>query len=146
MPITAFLYGDLMLISREYDYALRIVRALDNNGRLTVKQICINEHIPQPFAYKIVKKLGQASILKGHRGAHGGYELIASLQELTLYDVFIAVEGDINISECMQESYDCPNNKNGNHCKIHSKLLHVQNNLILNLRGINLAQTLESES
>ena len=115
-----------MFISREYDYALRILRALAGEKRLSVGQICEAEHIPQPYAYKILKKLEKASILAGYRGAQGGYELARKLAEVSLYDVYEAVEGALCINECMQEGYRCPNNEGGRHCSVHSELCDMQ--------------------
>ena len=44
-------------------------------SRLSVSDICEKEAITAPFAYKILKKLQKAEIVKGYRGVHGGYSL-----------------------------------------------------------------------
>ena len=64
-----------MFITRECDYAVRVVRALWGESRLSVSDICEKEAITAPFAYKILKKLQKAEIVKGYRGVHGGYSL-----------------------------------------------------------------------
>jgi len=134
----------ILFITREYDYALRTLRALSVSERLTVKEICSIEHIPQPYAYKILKKLEKASIVKGHRGTHGGYKLISPLQHQTLYDIYIAVEENMCISECMRDGYACPNDKEGGRCAIHKELLRVQEALIQGLRQRSLAEILNA--
>ena len=48
-----------MLITRECDYAVRVIRALSGAERLSVGEICEREEITAPFAYKILKKLQQ---------------------------------------------------------------------------------------
>ena len=78
-----------MFITRECDYAVRVVRALWGESRLSVSDICEKEAITAPFAYKILKKLQKAEIVKGYRGVHGGYSLNRGLDELTLYMRFI---------------------------------------------------------
>ena len=54
-----------MLITRECDYAVRVIRALQGESRLSVPEICEKEAITAPFAYKILKKLQKAKIVKG---------------------------------------------------------------------------------
>ena len=63
-----------MFITRESDYAMRVVRALMGETRLSVSEICEREAITAPFAYKILKKLQNAGIVEGYRGVHGGYD------------------------------------------------------------------------
>ena len=56
-----------MFITRESDYAMRVVRALMGETRLSVSEICEREAITAPFAYKILKKLQNAGIVEGYR-------------------------------------------------------------------------------
>ena len=49
-----------MFITRECDYAVRVVRALWGESRLSVSDICEKESVTAPFAYKILKKLQKA--------------------------------------------------------------------------------------
>ena len=81
-----------MLITRECDYAVRVVRALAAGGRMSVGDICDKEFITAPFAYKILKKLQKAEIVKGFRGVHGGYSLNRRAEDLTLYDIYTAID------------------------------------------------------
>ena len=41
-----------MMITRESDYGVRIIRALKDGGLMTIGQICERECIPKQFAYK----------------------------------------------------------------------------------------------
>ena len=47
-----------MMITRESDYAIRIIRALKDGELLPLEQICQRELVPKQFAYKILKKAG----------------------------------------------------------------------------------------
>jgi len=144
-----------VFISREYDYALRILRALVKNEQLkacanehtpqlTVKEICIHEHIPLAYCYKIQKKLEKASIVKGYRGPCGGYRLIIHPQSITLYDIYTAVEGSMYISDCLRDGYSCLNNEGGRRCSIHNELHKMQNDFIQAMRERTLAKVLET--
>ncbi len=131
-----------MLITREYDYALRVLRALSPGERNTVGQICEMEHIPQPYAYKILKKLEKASLVTPYRGVQGGYELSVDLSEVSLYDVYAAIEGPLYFNECMQEEYRCPNNEKGRRCAVHKELSVMQNQFIEQMKTRRLADVL----
>ena len=104
-----------MFITRECDYAVRVVRALWGESRLSVSDICEKEAITAPFAYKILKKLQKAEIVKGYRGVHGGYSLNRGLDELTLYEVYSAIDPEMlssnvwirNITVSETDRMDC---------------------------------------
>ena len=63
-----------MVITRETDYALRILRALLDGELHTVGEIAQAELLPQAFAYKILKKLERRACWRSsgaRRGAAG---------------------------------------------------------------------------
>lgn len=68
-----------MLITREVSYALRILRALYVEGRMTTSALCEKEKIPKAFAYKIIRKLTAAGYLTTDRGADGGVQMRTDL-------------------------------------------------------------------
>ena len=57
-----------MLLSRETDYALRILQNLMDGQRRSVGEISNAELIPQQFAYKIIRKLAKAGLIEITRG------------------------------------------------------------------------------
>ena len=120
-----------MLITRECDYAVRVIRALSGEERLSVSDICEKEDITAPFAYKILKKLQKAKIVRGFRGVHGGYSMNRDTSELTLYDVYMAVDPDMMIIDCMDPDYDCTRNhpEGGKLCQVHKELAQIQKEL-----------------
>ena len=66
-----------MLITRETDYALRILRALAPGSCLTVGEIAEKESLPHKFTYKIMKKLEKAGIIRIIRGVNGGCQPVS---------------------------------------------------------------------
>ena len=129
-----------MLITRECDYALRILRAMSRNEKVTVNHICETGDVPLPFAYKILKKLGQAGIVQSIRGISGGYILKADLDKITIYDIICAVEERFHINECMVENYCCSQNKSCSPCIYHQELKRVQEIMKQELSSKSLAQ------
>lgn len=115
-----------MFITRECDYAMRVVRALSDGSRMSVNEICEKEDITAPFAYKILKKLQKSKIVKGFRGVHGGYRLECPLEELSLLDVYRSINPELFIIECLQPDYRCSCNKKEGDCQVHGVLEKVQ--------------------
>ncbi len=119
-----------MLITRECYYAVRVIRALSGEERLSVNDICEREEITAPFAYKILKKLQKAKIVRGYRGVHGGYSLKKSVSEITLLDVYLAIDPGMYIIECMNPKKKCcRDEKLDGGCEVHQELLRIQERL-----------------
>ena len=114
---------------------MRVVRALMGETRLSVSDICGREAITAPFAYKILKKLQNAGIVQGYRGVHGGYALKKDPAELTLYDIYTAIDSDMSIIECLNGRCECViNGQNGVPCHAHDELKNIQDELWTMLR------------
>lgn len=119
-----------MLITREADYALRILRTLANGAQQTAPQICQEEQIPDKFVYKIAKKLERAGMIQITRGAEGGCRLVADLHRVSLYDLMEALGADRLVNACMQPGYCC--NWQGIHtrpCEVHLQLQQIQDKI-----------------
>lgn len=129
-----------MLITRETDYALRILRALSDEELLTVGEICKREFLPQQFAYKILKKLSGAGIVKVTRGAEGGCRLTADLAVTTLYDLMVVMGEDEKVTACMDPDYHCPLRESRGGCGVHCQLARVQQNLDRELKSHSLRE------
>lgn len=121
-----------MLITRRSDYAMRICRVLHDGKVHNVREICQAEEIPKAFAYKILRELEMADLVKSERGNQGGYYLNRPLSELTLYDVVNITEDDFAILHCMKE--DCNRNPDSMPCKVHQEIERIQKILIEELK------------
>ena len=136
-----------MFITRESDYAMRVVRALMGETRLSVSDICEREAITAPFAYKILKKLQNAGIVQGYRGVHGGYALKKDPAELTLYDIYSAIDSDMSIIECLNGRCECARNgQSGVPCYAHDELKDIQDELWTMLRRKSIKELFEKDS
>ena len=103
---------------------------MSGEERLSVNDICEREEITAPFAYKILKKLQKAKIVRGYRGVHGGYSLKKSVSEITLLDVYLAIDPGMYIIECMNPKKKCcRDEKLDGGCEVHQELLRIQERL-----------------
>lgn len=132
-----------LLITRETDYALRILRALSGGEQLTSGDICRKELLPQQFVYKIIKKLERAGVVRITRGAEGGCRLTADLKKLSLYDLTEIMEAEKIISACMEPGFICARRQEcDSGCVVHGNLLKIQRVLDEQLKSYSLHQML----
>ena len=75
--------------------ALKELGALEANAVSKIKEIAQAANIPQNFLEQILLELKKQGLLVSVKGAHGGYRLAKSLQEITLKDVVLVLETDI---------------------------------------------------
>ncbi len=61
-----------MIITKETDYALRILRVLLDGEKHSVAEMSETELIPNQFAYQILRKLSAGNLVRVSRGALGG--------------------------------------------------------------------------
>ena len=91
------------------DYA---VRSLTHLARAkvaisTIKDISVEQHIPQNYLPKIMRKLVQRGILRSSPGPDGGYFLKKKAKDVSLKDIYEAIEGDMQLIDCMDKSGIC---------------------------------------
>jgi len=110
------------------------MRALAGGEKRTVADICQAEFVPVQFAYKILKKLERAALVRSVRGREGGYVLARSTRDFTLYDVVIAMEEEALLNDCLRQDDDCPRNTNDEPCAVHKEFQRVQDILAGELR------------
>ncbi len=120
---------------------MRICRVLHDGKVHNVREICQAEEIPKAFAYKILRELEMAGLVKSERGNQGGYYLNRPLSELTLYDVVKITEDDLAILHCMKE--DCSRNPDSMPCKVHQEIERIQKILIDELKKKTIEEILD---
>jgi len=112
-------------MTREMDYALRILRALYQDGQLSAAAIAQKEHIPKAVTLKILKRLHAAGLVSSRRGAIGGYLPQKSCEELYLGDLFQAMGEPVLVNRCQRPGYRCENRPAGD-CGLCQELSRIQ--------------------
>ncbi|MBR7081457.1 MAG: Rrf2 family transcriptional regulator [Oscillospiraceae bacterium] len=129
-----------MIINKETDYALRILRALLDGKKHTAVDIAADEMIPQSFAYQILRKLSKAGFIRVSRGQDGGCELNCNLSDVSLYELTAAVNGVCHVASCTEDGYSCPWRQSNGVCLIHNQLSGIQKRLDAELKSVSLQQ------
>jgi Rrf2 family protein len=87
-------------ISARTEYAIRAMLALAEaagagSGPLSVDTLATRQDLPRRFLESIVSDLRRAGLVVSTRGAQGGYSLTRPSAEISLGDVFRAVDGPL---------------------------------------------------
>ena len=130
-----------MLITRETDYALRILRALSRGEKLTAERLHKEEVIPKPFAYKILKKLERAGFVETIRGAEGGFRPLADFKTVNLLMLVKAMDTNRLVGSCVTPDFECEwIKKQGAKCNIHGHLKYLQEKLDEEMQNLTIHQ------
>ena len=62
-----------------------------------IKDISKRASIPQNYLEQLLVVLKRAGLITSVRGAHGGYFLARSANDIMIKDIFIALEGDLSV-------------------------------------------------
>ena len=128
-----------MQITRQADYAVRAVLHLaraGNTERSATSAIAKEQKIPPSFLAKIISQLSIAGLLHTSRGARGGVTLAREPKEITLLEVVEAIDGPIQLNECVANDGACTFEEN---CPIRSVWCNAQDELVGRLRTTNFA-------
>ena len=122
-----------MLITKETDYALRILRVLFGGEKMPVGQIAEEESIPSQFAYKILKKLSRAGLVEILRGVNGGYKVAPNAEQSTLLDIIRIVAGEPLLLDCLEPQAGCPACRRVTDCRLQREFSRIQQVLLKEL-------------
>jgi Rrf2 family protein len=134
-----------MQITRQADYAVRAVLFLARSGenRIATNLIAEEQRIPPSFLAKIVSQLSIAGLLHTSRGARGGVTLARNAKEISLLEVIEAIDGPIQLNECVGENSTCSFDGT---CPLHPVWGEVHDQLVSRLKATNFADLMKKES
>jgi len=90
-------------ITRKLEYALIALRYIQGQSEdkvVSAKEISGVYRIPLQLLAKILQELTKHNILEATQGAHGGYKLKKSLDQMNLTALIKILEGPIGIMDC----------------------------------------------
>ena len=85
-----------------YDLAVNI-----EGGPQPIKAIAEREGIPEAYLEQLIAVLKREGLVISVRGAQGGYRLARAPGEITVGDVLRALEGSLNLVDCLEEADAC---------------------------------------
>lgn len=95
----------MLKISKLTDYAtILLIHLSRHNKPISSSVIAVQTNLPEPTVAKVLKMLTRAALVKSSRGAGSGYSLVFALEEITLDQVVLAIEGPIDLVNCEHEN------------------------------------------
>jgi len=79
-----------------------------DNGPVLIKDIARRQDISERYLEQLFIPLRVAGLIKGIRGARGGFSLVKPPQEIKVSEIVQATEGVITTSECVHRPGICP--------------------------------------
>ena len=122
------------------DYAVRILQYLHKHKDDLPTAMTISQSIgiTYPFFIKIANQLKQKGLLSAVQGRNGGYKLARSAEEISMYDVFLSIEGELQINRCLHPEQNCTKGE-VHACKLHKFLRSLQDKLIHEMTSQSIA-------
>jgi Rrf2 family protein len=99
-----------MKLSTRTKYGIRAILELAVNygkGPLQIRAIAHNQEISVKYLEQLMALLKSAGFVRSIRGSKGGYILVNAPNQIKLSDVFIALEGPVVTTECLENNSYC---------------------------------------
>jgi FeS assembly SUF system regulator len=129
----------MLKVSKLTDYGVGLMTCLarrDSRDPITARDLAAESGLPLPTVSKLLKTLAGADLLNSTRGAAGGYALARRPAEITLIDMFEALEGPMALTECANtEGCGCEIEAT---CGLKTNWNWINQQLLRTLRGITL--------
>ncbi len=99
-----------MKISTRVRYGARAMLELGlriGEGPVPLEELANRQQIPERYLSKIIQDLRRSGLIRSVRGAGGGYALADPPSEVSLLDVWQALEGPLCPVDCIEEPERC---------------------------------------
>ena len=88
-----------MKISTKVEYACRVLAELarlhGTANLVQIEHLAKVEKVPANFLAQILSELRNAQLITSRRGIQGGYALARPPEQISLYDIMTAIDGDV---------------------------------------------------
>ena len=91
------------------------------SGSQSIKMIAERQCIPEAYLEQLIAILRREGLVISNRGAQGGYRLVRPPAEITVGEVLRALEGGLNLVDCLLEEDSC-----GKSCACPSRIVWMK--------------------
>ncbi len=129
-----------MQITRASDYAVRVMihlGALPPGSTVRQAELSKATEVSSHFLSKVLQQLVRSGLIRSQRGSGGGYGLAGSAQSISLLDVVQAMEGPVQLNQCIAEGPSCDRKS---WCPAHQVWAEAQSAMVTILGGASVAK------
>ena len=87
-------------------YAMYYLARHEGEGPQSLQSVA-STGVPKQYLEQLLGNLRRAGLVGSVRGAQGGYQLARPPSQITMLDIIDAMEGPIELSECMTDEGHC---------------------------------------
>lgn len=131
-----------MRLSTRGHYGLKAIMDLAlryGQGPVALRSVAERQGIPAHYLEQLIALLRQAGLVKGVRGAQGGYMLAREPEKIKVGEVIRALEGPLAPVSCVKEGDDPAACERVSYCRARTVWLRVRDALASTLDSISLA-------
>jgi Rrf2 family protein len=128
-----------MQITMTTEYAIRALLTLssgDPNVPRRIGDVASEAEVPESYLRKIIPMLTKAGFVRSSVGVTGGIQLALNPTEITLLDVFEAIEGKMFLNKCLIHPNVCHRTP---FCSVHVVWARIQTQIKDGLREKTMA-------
>jgi Rrf2 family protein len=99
-----------MQVTRAVDYGLRALLLMSRQpvgARFFLQDLAKDGGLPRNYLVKVLKSLACAEIVRSHRGIKGGFSLGRAPRQISLRQVFEAIDGPVTVMHCLPDPGSC---------------------------------------
>lgn len=118
-----------MIYSNACAYAIRAMARLSMlrpDGYVLLDELCANSDLPRHFVAKIFQDLVRKGLLTSAKGRGGGFALSRRPNQITLYDIYEAVDGAEDLEACVVGIAGCNDDQP---CPLHDRWKPIRTQL-----------------
>jgi Rrf2 family protein len=127
-----------MIFSKATGYGIRALAYLarqNDVGLCGLNEIASSERIPPVYLRKLLGELRRHRIVESVKGVHGGYLLARKPQQITFWDVFLLLDHDPYLDECLL----CGSRDDNQRCSFCGEWKRIREELIGSLKRNTIA-------
>lgn len=126
------------MLSQGVMYAAQALAVLANEPSrfMLVRNLASAAQVPAPYLSKIVQTLARKGLVTTQRGIGGGVSLARSPEDITIYDLCVALDDPIILQRCMLGTAECSDVRA---CPCHTFWSHQRTELLGFLRTMCVA-------
>ncbi|NLR90292.1 Rrf2 family transcriptional regulator [Flammeovirga sp. SR4] len=129
------------MLSKACTYGIRaliLVTQKSNIGnKIGGKDVAKLTDMPEQFVLKILQQLSKKELIESVKGPRGGFYMKEEQQEVTLYQVVNAIDGDQLMTSCGLGFEECSDLKP---CPLHSKYKSIKTELVKMLHNTTIKE------
>ena len=138
-----------MIFTTKAEYGVRLLVELgrhEDNRPVSLKAVADAEGLPLAYLERIVALLKKAGLVESTRGAHGGYLLSRTPDEIRMDEVVLALEGQVAPMSCFVEDLPdgskvlCSHHDDGDLCATKLLWMRVQGGVMEQLQRTTLQE------